>query len=182
MSLLDIGDRAEGFNTRAKLKGWTLECDNALSFQRPELIELCAMWREKAKQFGGVPPRAAFDARSMKPFLRNITIAERVPMADNTWRYRFRLYSSAMADLVGGHSGCYLEDIAPPRYALLWTECYDTVLDRPRALRFINHYEREQVNYLTGESLCAPLGEDPANPNMILSCLYVSPRKSAIGT
>jgi hypothetical protein len=90
-----------------------------------------------------------------------------------------RIYSTALAQITGGDkTGRYLDEFCPPAFMDLWTECYETIFDRARPLRFVNQYQMEPVTYLTGESFSAPMGDDPSNPNMMLSCTYLGPRDS----
>lgn len=168
-------DPAEAVNVYAERQGWPFRCSTELTFARPELGRLRDIWCEKAAG-RHVPYRSDFDARTLKPVLRNIAIVERVSSYGRI-RMRLRLIGSEIAGLFGEHAGRHLDEAVPPTLLPRWETIYDAVLDSGRLFRVITNYDHPRVNYLSGESLLAPMLDARANPTMLLCCAYFSQTK-----
>jgi hypothetical protein len=160
----------EALNAHAEQLGWPFRCDPSLGFARPELLALCELWR--AKSAGGIPERAALDMRALKPFLRNISILERIG-PKGMWRYRFRLFGSSLAQLFGEHTGRFLDEMVAPGLLENWHACFDTTVRFGAPLRFINYYRIPNKNFLKGEILAAPLAAETDGQPLILIATYV---------
>lgn len=158
-------------NAHAEQLGWPFRCDPALEFTRAELGALCALWNAKAGS-GGLPSRMSFDMRALKPFIRNISILERIG-PKGAWRYRFRLFGSSLAQLFGEHTGRYLDEMVAPELLENWLACFDTAIRFGGPLRFINYYRTPGRNFLKGEIFAAPLAAETDNQPMILIATYV---------
>src|ERR1700743_2928394 len=104
-----MGSSADRLNTLAKNEGWAMRVDTTLQFDAPELNALREVWAEKAKAAGGLPSRADFDARTLKPFLRHISIIERATNGAGRMSYRYRFYGSALAQRFGEQTGRFIE-------------------------------------------------------------------------
>jgi len=74
--------------------------DADLKFERAELNQLREIWREKSKA-RGCAKRADFDARTLKPYLRNMLILDVVEQEDETRRYRYRYMGSSIVEVFG---------------------------------------------------------------------------------
>jgi hypothetical protein len=167
-------DPAAALNRRAQAEGWPFRCDTQLEFERPELNALRDLWRSLAA--GNVAPsRADFDARTLKPFLRNIAIIERVVTADK-WRYRARLTGSAIVEIAGDNTGRFFDQCIAPEFLARSTVPYDTVLDSGTPLRVVSSFELPLLSYLGGESFFAPLADTHGVLTLVLTCVYFKPR------
>jgi hypothetical protein len=164
----------QAFNDRAKAAGWPFQCGPALGFQHAELADAASLWREKA---GGrlMPGRADMTARAMKPYLTQMSLLERV-VAGGRQRYRVRLHGSALARYSGDSTGKFLEDVVHPDRVDGYRSLYDTMLALAAPLRVVSHYQAPEIDYLTGESLVAPLAVPGTNTPLILSVTYARPR------
>jgi hypothetical protein len=157
-------------NAHAEQLGWPFRCDPALDFTKPELNALCQLWHAKAG--GGLPARTSFDMRALKPFVRNISILERIG-PKGLWRYRFRLFGSSLAQLFGEHTGRWLDEMVAPELLENWLACFDTTIRVGTPLRFINYYQMPSKNFLKGEIFAAPLAAESPDQPMILIATYV---------
>jgi hypothetical protein len=171
-------DPASALDRRAQLERWPFRCDADREFERPELNELHGIWRGMAKD-NRSPARADFDARTLKPFLRNITILERVIIDSGRWRYRVRLTGSAIADIAGDHTGRFIEDYLPEEFVSRWTAVYDAAIGSTRPLRVVTEFALPHMNFLCGEALVAPLSDQSGNNALVLGCIYFRPKRAA---
>jgi hypothetical protein len=162
----------EAINARALDAGWTFLVAPARDFEHPSLTAALALWREKAAG-RAMPPRSDMTARVMKPFLTNMTLLERVE-SNAGRRYRVRLHGSTLAGYAGDTTGKFLEDFIAPEQIGGYLGIYDTVLQLKVPLRVVSQYQAPEIDYLTGESLVAPLAA--AGATQILSVTYAKPR------
>ncbi len=164
-------DLPSALNAHAEAMGWHFRCDPALNFVKPELGALCELWRAKAGS-GGPPSRAAFDMRVLRPFVRNISLLERIG-PEGRRRYRFRLFGSSLVQLFGEHTGHYLDEMVSPVLLENWIACYDTAIRYGAPLRFLNYYRIPSKDFLKGEIFAAPLAADVPDQPLILAATYV---------
>ncbi|MEI9990339.1 MAG: PAS domain-containing protein [Rhizomicrobium sp.] len=153
-----------------------MRADTTLKFDCPELNALRDVWNEKAKAADGLPSRADFDARTLKPFLRNVSIVERAAHPSGHPSYRFRFYGSALAQRFGEQTGQFVEMSIPPDRLKRWIAGYDAVLEGGVPMRFLSYFEIPRVSYLNGESFSAPLSNGGKKPTTILACTYFTPK------
>lgn len=151
--------------------------DATLQFDRAELNHLRDIWREKASK-RGFTTRTDLDARSLKPFMRNLTILDVVPQDDGTRRYRYRFFGSSIVEVFGEQTGHFIEEFIPPEKMARWTAGHDLVVLSGRPLRFRIAYNSPAINYLSSESLVMPIGNDDGTIVMLMCCLYFGPRRS----
>lgn len=160
-------DEPAAFNALAKANGWYYCCDPALAFTRPELHALMALWREKALAAGGLPARADFDMRALKPFLRNIGFLE----STSDGRLRFRLFGSALVELFGERTGQHLDQMTSPVLLANWTAAYRMILRNGGPTRI---YNRKLSPILNGEMFTAPLAPDAEGHALVMVAAYVA--------
>ncbi len=156
-----------------------MRADTALSFDRAELNAIRDLWRSKARLAGGLPARADFDARALKPFLRHVSIVERAVHSSGRPSYRFRFFGSALAQRFGEQTGQFIEMSIPPDRLKRWIAAYDAVLEARAPMRFLSYFEIPRVSYLNGESFSAPLSNGERKPDTVLACTYFSPKALA---
>ncbi len=153
-----------------------MRADTELNFDAPELNDLRTVWDEKVAAAGGLPSREDFDARTLKPFLRHVSIVERAEHPAGRMSYRYRFYGSALAQRFGEQTGQFLEMSVPLDRLTRWIKAYDAVLEAGRPMRFLSYFEIPRVSYLNGESFSAPLANGNRKPNTILACTYFTPK------
>jgi len=153
-----------------------MRADTALKFDSPELNALRDVWNEKAMAAGSLPARADFDARTLKPFLRHVSIVERATHPSGRPSYRFRFYGSALAQRFGEQTGQFIEMSIPPDRIKRWIAGYDAVLEGGVPMRFLSYFEIPRVSYLNGESFSAPLSNGTHKPTTVLAATYFSPK------
>src|SRR3569832_2727711 len=103
--MTDLRDPIARLKDRIAKSGWGIRVDETLSFVQPELVAFYALWRAKAEEVGGLPPREMLDIRSLKPYLAHLSVAERVESAPGKFSYCLRLQGSFIAEKIGNHTG-----------------------------------------------------------------------------
>jgi hypothetical protein len=161
---------------KIKIAGWGITVDETLSFVKPELAILFDVWRAKADGMKALPRREDLDIRLLKPFLRHVSVLERVGDAPGCSSYRVRLQGSFLVEHFGDQTGKLMEEAVPGELAARWAAVYDAILDARRPLRVRGTYEQEPMDYLVGESLNVPLGNGDAPPISVMSVTYYTPR------
>jgi hypothetical protein len=164
----------------ARDEGWSIGADSALEFEAPELNQLRDVWFEKKKAAGGLPARVDFDAGTLKPFLRHVSIVEREMGPSGRPSYIFRFYGSALTQRFGEQTGQFLEMSVPPDQLRRWIATYDSVLEAGRPMRLLSSLEIPEVSHLSGESFSAPLANGGRKPNTLLACTYFTPKSVAV--
>jgi hypothetical protein len=172
-------DPALALNVRAKAEGWPIRCDSALCFERPELNALRDIWLSLAAR-ERTPSRSKLDARTLKPFLRNIMIVERVYVDAATWRYRMRFEGSSIVEVAGESTGRFMDECHPPELLPLAAAPYDAVLDQGAPMRLVADLRTRRLDHLTAECLIAPLADARGETTLALRGAYFRP-KAAIG-
>jgi len=151
--------------------------DTVLEFERAELNLLRDIWRNKSAT-RGFATRADFDARTIKPYMRNLTILDVLPQQDGSRRYRYRYFGSAIVDVFGEHTNHYIEEFISPDKMARWTAGHDLVALSGRPMRFRINYNSPQISYLSSESLVLPLSDDTGKVAMLMCCLYFGPKRT----
>ena len=152
--------------------------DLVLEFQRPELNQIRDIWKQKSAG-KGYASRTDFDARTVKPYMRNMTILDVVVQPNGTRRYRHRYMGSALVEIFGEQTGRYLDEFIPPDRIARWTAGHDLVVLSGRPTRIIVRYKSSQMNYLQSETLSIPLSQDGEIYDMEMSFLYFAPRQTS---
>jgi PAS domain len=163
-------------NTQAEMRGWPYRCDPSQTFDRPELTALGELWHTKNDD--GLPTRASLDMRTLKPFVRNIFLMDRIGQK-GVWRYRFRLFGSNLVHLFGEHTGRYLDEMVSPALLQNWLACFDTTIRYGGPLRFINYYRTQTNGFLKGEFFAAPLAEEAPDQPLVLAATFVDHNDAA---
>ena len=177
--MTDSDDPIARLKDRIKRSGWGVAVDESLSFNQPELRALADVWRAKAHASNGLPLREDLDIRLLKPFLRHISVMERVTGPPAKSSYRTRLQGSFLVEFFGDQTGKLMEESVPPELAERWAGVFDTILEARRPLRMVGTYSQERMSYLIGEAFAVPLGNGDLPPISILSATYYTPRHKA---
>jgi hypothetical protein len=149
--------------------------DAELEFDRAELNQLRDIWREKTKS-KPIASRAEFDARTLKPFMRNMVILDVETQQDGNRRYRNRYEGSAVVEVFGEQTGRYLDEYVPADRLERWRAAHDLSVLSGRPLRFVINYNSPQISYLRSEVFMIPLSEDGTMVNMLMAFNYFGPK------
>lgn len=168
------------FNAEAESAGWPMRCNADCDFAERRLHNLHEVWQAKAARgAAGVPARADFDMRSLKPFMRHTTILEQTEVAGGH-SYRFRLFGSALAMAFGEHTGHLLEEMVLPASYPGWLAFYDMVMATRAPLKLTNTFHVETVSFLKGELFAAPLTDDTGALRYILAATFVDVDRASL--
>jgi hypothetical protein len=168
-------DPALALNVRAEAEGWSIRCDSALCFERPELNALRDIWLSLAAR-KRTPSRSSLDARTLKPFLRNIMIVERVYVDVATWRYRMRFEGSAIVEVAGESTGRFLDECHPPALLPQAAAPYDAIFDQGAPMRLVADLQTPHLDHLTAECLIVPLVDARGETTLALRGVYFRPK------
>jgi hypothetical protein len=174
--MADTRDPIARLKDRINKSGWGITVDETMSFVKPELAILFDLWRAKSDGMKTLPRREDLDIRLLKPFLRHVSIVERIAIISGRSSYRMRLQGSYLVEFFGDQTGKLMEESVPPELAERWAGVYDALLDARQPLRLQGTYSQERMDYLIGESLAVPLGNGDAPPVSVLSVTYYTPR------
>lgn len=173
--LADVQPSWDAFNARAGRAGWAVVCDAGLSFDSPQVAELLGIWRTVAGE-RRLPMRADFTARTLLRHLKSISIIERVQDGDLPRRYLFRMVGRDQIRNGVDGTGRFLDEIIAPNFIASWNAAYDMVMETGVPLRFVSHFHALKLEYLTAESLIAPLGDAAGAPWGLLTSTIFTPR------
>lgn len=154
-------------NALAQRHNWPLLADGHERFLMPETGAVCAIWRAQAG--AGIPPRSAFTARLLKPYLKVINFHERVFDPDGRRRYRLRLMGGAVADMIGEATGKFYEEYLSAEMLLMWIAMSDAVLAHGGPVRFLVRADDFAVRNMAGEIFAAPLLTADGRQDLMLS-------------
>jgi len=166
------------FNDHARSLGWLFALAPAGDFERPELAQAFALWREKSAG-RAMPQRADMSARAMKAWMANMSLLERIGEG-RAARYRVRLHGSRLARYTSDKSGKYLDETVDRDDAQSYAAVYDLVLDQQYPVRLHIQYRAPAISYLIGESFVAPLARPDGGTPLILSVTFIKPRNEVV--
>lgn len=167
----------DDFNARAGREGWAAVCDASLTFDSAQLMDLLEIWRTAtgARQ---MPMRADFTARALVRHLKDISFIERVADGERPRRYLFRMIGRGQIRSGADGTGKFLDEIIAPPFIASWNAAYDMALDIAAPLRFVSNFRSLGLDYMTAESLVAPLGDAKGGPWGLLTSTVYGPRKA----
>jgi hypothetical protein len=171
---LIIGNAAE-YNRASKAGDWHSLCDVTLRFLHPDLIRLHDLWKSEAPD-GSIPLRRTMSPRLLKSFLRDIALYERIGEGPSR-RYRVRLMGTSFAQILGDLTGKLLDEALPPDILPRWYGALDATLGTRAPLRFLGREDTNQMTFLTGEFLAAPLAADDGQVNLVLGAARYSGKR-----
>jgi hypothetical protein len=162
----EVASLAE-LHTLAEQEGWGVVCDTACRFGTPELEDFHVLWRSKAHS--GLPYRSEMTPQLLKPYLRYLTLHERVVQPDGSRFYRVRLMGDAIARIAGAATGDTYDRFLPPRGVRKWNAMNDAMLTHRKPVRVLVRAESFGKAYLVGEFFSAPLCTADGAVNLIAS-------------
>jgi hypothetical protein len=175
MNAETLQSAADRYNSRAYEESWRSRFDQALGFQSEALRDLLADWEEKAS--AGLPRRSSFDARSLKPVLPNLCIAERIDEGDGRY-WRWRLFGTKLVSILGEFTGKRLDEMLPDEHLKRWAFTYDLCLDSGQPMRIVSDFQINKMDHLSGETLVLPLANEEGEPRLIMAIAMVRMRET----
>jgi hypothetical protein len=163
---------AAEFNRFAEGMGMPAKCDAALDFENRKLADAAAIWREKSSQ-SALPPRSEFCARTLKSYLPNVIVADAVEESGRC-RFWFRLMGTTISELLGDHTGKFLDDAIVSPFRERWSAVLDSANKAGCPMRIHGRLEYQQQNYLSMELMVAPLGPDTGRAPAVLAIAYAN--------
>ena len=167
----------ELFNARARREGWPTASDDRLVFDNPRLNDLVGVW-QAVRGSRSLPLRADFTARALVRHLRDVAFAECVREPGTARRLRFGYYGSGLARYSGDCTGKFHDEVIPAQFITSWYASFDLVLELAAPLRFVSQIRAFNLEYMTAESLVAPLGDANGVPCGFLVSATYTPRVS----
>lgn len=134
--------------------------DETLAFESQVLRDAHEVWMRQAA--GTVPARHQFTPRSVKGFVGNLMIFER-----HTDGYYIRLMGTRIAGVLGEMQGKPITEAVPPEVVRNWERAFDAVLATPTPQRIVRTVNFDDLHYLEGEILLAPLRDDHGALTMV---------------
>lgn len=134
----------------------------------PELtsqVQALALWQSKRgdREF---PSRADFTIEDLKPFFGWVTITE---IEHDPFRIKYRLIGTKITTLANRDvTGRYLDEVYSPEVYGELIKGYRAVLERRMPVRVTARYRHIEKDYLSIDSLLAPLSNDGKSIDMII--------------
>ena len=160
------------FNAHAKEKGWLQVCDPASEFVTRECDDLIALW-EWARAGRELPMRDDLPARTLKPYLPRLAIAELV--ARDPPQFKFRLVGTTITRTLGERTGqTFDHESATAEQTERWTESSLLTLRAKKPMRFPVVIQGAVV----GEMLTLPLADADGVPRFVLAYGRYEPNRN----
>jgi hypothetical protein len=161
---------AEDHNRFTERTGSPGRADATLSFEQEELRQALSVWREKAGS-GEMPSRRDISATTLKPFLPNVAIMDVVEEGGQR-RFKIRLIGTAVARLLGDHTGRFLDEAIASPQRERWSSVINAAVNARAPLRNFGRLEYRGQEYLTVELMMAPIGARPDSAEAVLIVAY----------
>jgi hypothetical protein len=146
---------ADEFNRFAERMAAPARCDPTLSFDTPALAQAASVWRDKAAG-REMPLRRDMGARTLRPFLSNVVLLDVVEV-DGTRRYLVRLMGTSIAQVLGEHTGQYLDETITSPFRERWSMAMEAALSAGVPLRLSGRVDYGGHDYLAMELMLAPI-------------------------
>lgn len=159
----DLGAEIARFNARAEAGGWQQICDPAAAFVTRECDDLIELW-EWARGGRDMPFRDDLPARTLKPFLPRLTMAELI--GHEPPQFKFRLVGTYITRTLGERTGqSFDHESATAEQTERWTQTSLLTLAAKRPMRFPVIIQ----NAVVGEMLALPLADANGEPRYVLA-------------
>lgn len=156
------------FNREAEARGWPTRADSTLSFQNQNLVALAALWAAKAVH--RAPRRSDFNARELKPLLRDLLIVEYVPQQQGgAVRLRVRYVGSSLAVVLGDLTGRFMDESIPNDLYPRWQAALAAAELAGHPMRFTGRIDLRDQQYLTTEAFAVRLAAEADGPVMAMA-------------
>ena len=121
----------------ASRNDWPILYDASCQFGHAELSKLLSLWRSMTGR-GGIPRRRDMTARLLRPYMRMLSLYERVLADDGARRHRVRLMGSAVVQVLGELTGHFLDEVVPEEFLPRWCPMIDVPLAAGAPMRLLN--------------------------------------------
>lgn len=172
-------DVADFINARARAFGLQFHCDTDLDFDQPELNALRGVWRGSAARLT-LPRRRDFDGLALESVRNRTAIMERVADPNGISRYRVEYAGVNFTNVLGDHTGRFIDEWVPAALLPRWIGLFDAVLGGGIPLRITTRFEFPALAYASGEMFIAPLADENGKPNLVIMGVYLKPREMAV--
>jgi hypothetical protein len=162
---------ADELNRFAERVGMPGRCDPALGFQNPELNDATTLWRNTANG-RPLPLRSEMTARALKPFLPNVALVDLVQHA-GACRFRMRLMGTALASLLGDHTGQFVDEAIVSPFHERWNAIFGAAIAAGEPLRVFGRLEYRRLDHIAIELMVAPLCVDGPLPSSVLVVAHI---------
>ncbi|MDE2109929.1 MAG: hypothetical protein KGJ79_02220 [Alphaproteobacteria bacterium] len=150
---------ADDFNEMARRKRWPMLCDVTCAFIYPKHRDLLAVWRDLARP-DRIPYRREMTPRLLAPYMKSLSLFERIAGKDDSRRYRVRLMGGDVVAVTGELTGKFLDEAIPDEFLESWYALADLPLAHGKPLRVLIRTDTFDKGYLVAESLTLPLRAD----------------------
>ncbi|MGA7673889.1 MAG: PAS domain-containing protein [Rhizomicrobium sp.] len=159
---------ADAFNEMASRNDWPILYDASCQFGHAELSKLLSLWRSMTGR-GGIPRRRDMTARLLRPYMRMLSLYERVLADDGARRHRVRLMGSAVVQVLGELTGHFLDEVVPEEFLPRWCPMIDVPLAAGAPMRLLIRQDTFNKSHIVGEYLCVPLRADDGEAKLVLT-------------
>ena len=166
---------AQALNEAAALNGWPILADATCDFTNPTLRELLSLWQGEAAA-GGIPQRQALTARRLQPFMRDISLQERIGDGPKR-RYRVRLMGSGIVQYYGELTGKFLDEVVPEKFLPRWYALSDVAIGAAKPVRVLLRADTFDKSYMVSEYFVAPLKADTGAVRFVLQGVHFDGRR-----
>jgi len=170
MTNLRIQRAAEEFNRFAERMAAPARCDPTLSFDTPALAQVASVWREKAAG-RDMPLRRDMGARALKPFLPNVVVLDVVETGGQR-RYLIRLMGTSIAEVLGEHTGKFLDETIISPFRERWSAAMDATVSAGSPIRLSGRVDYGGHDYLAMEMVLAPVAQCDDSSAAIVGVAY----------
>lgn len=145
--------------------------DPELRFDRPELIDLAALWEEKRGR-RVTPDRADFSAFVLRPYLPRVLIYDVV--ADGpAYRFRIRVYGTLISQYSGrDRTGKFVDETMTAAAYVDFNRGLSWVVEQKQPLRAVGNYSFVDRSFLEFESITMPLTAGGSDIEQLLNITY----------
>jgi hypothetical protein len=111
------------------------------------------------------------DARALKPFLPNVILLD-VLENEGARRYRVRLMGTSIVQVLGEHTGKFLDETITSPFRERWSMAMDAALSAGVPIRLSGRVDYGGHDYLAMELMLAPVEESRGSAAAILIVAY----------
>lgn len=159
----------ESLNAQAHEAGWPIICDAGCRFTEKKLFGVMALWQQMAEAAGGTPLRRDMTARLLQPYIPQLSIFERVSMADGRARFRVRLMGTNVVQFTTEMSGRFLDEVIAGEFLPRWYAVGQAILHYGGPLRILHRGDSFHKKHIVGEGFAAPLKTNEGRTDLIMA-------------
>ncbi len=158
------------YNRLGASGGTSHRADPSLAFESADLRAALEVWRSAARE-RPIPLRSDLTPRAMKGFLPKVAIVD-VHRAAGRTRYKVRTVGTQLERIYAGMTGKFLDECVEPAIFAAWEATLELPLRSGVPVRFVGRVAFRKYDYLSLETLLAPMGTDPGAPDSVFIALH----------